>query len=108
MTRIPPADSRHCTFMAVGWQRRGADSATADRCPKMSLKLTNLRQKGHSQRAAARDGHLNARIPAHFGDNAFNGIVAFRAQYKRRARNAFGSNNLAIGRTMSSLIVKLG
>src|SRR5271167_3957726 len=44
----------------------------------------------------------------HFGDSAINGIVVFRAQYMRRARNAFGSNNLAIGRTMSSLIVKLG
>src|ERR1700722_3008510 len=72
--------------MAAGWPRRGADPATAKRCLKITLNVRNLRQKSHNRCAAARQRHLNAGIPAHFSDNAFNGIVVFKAQYGRRAR----------------------
>jgi hypothetical protein len=49
-------------------------------CPKMNQKPKNLRQKGHRQRPALRDKHLSSGIMTDFGDNAFNGIVAFWAQ----------------------------
>jgi hypothetical protein len=49
-------------------------------CSKISRKPDNLRQKGHSQHAAAQDEHLSTGIMADFGDNAINRIVAFGAQ----------------------------
>jgi hypothetical protein len=48
--------------------------------PKISQKPNHLRQKRHSEAAAARDKHLRSGIMADFDDNAINGIVAFRAQ----------------------------
>jgi hypothetical protein len=49
-------------------------------CPKMNQKSKNLRQKRHRQPLALRDRHLSSGIMTDFGDNAFNGIVAFWAQ----------------------------
>jgi hypothetical protein len=49
-------------------------------CPKISLWASNLRQKRHSGRAAARDSHLRSGIMTDFDDNALNEIVAFGAQ----------------------------
>jgi hypothetical protein len=60
------------------------------RCrPKIGQKSKNMRQKGHNYRAASRDKHLSSGVTAYFGDNAFNGIVAFWAQYWRRQRKSF-------------------
>jgi hypothetical protein len=65
-------------------QRDGASVALIRRlgriCRKISRKPHNLRQKRHSKRAATRNKHLSSGIMADFGDNAINGIVAFRAQ----------------------------
>jgi hypothetical protein len=58
-------------------------------CPKMSLKPQNLRQKRHRRPPALRDRHLSTGIIADFGDNGINRIVAFGAQYWRRARKVF-------------------
>src|ERR1700693_6313435 len=72
-------------------------------CPKISRKPDNLRQKRHSKRAATRNKHLSSGSVADFGDNATNGIVAFRAQVWARERKVFDWKC-----TMSSLTVKLG
>jgi hypothetical protein len=58
-------------------------------CPKISQKSKNLRQKSHRMHSALRDSHLSSGIMADFGDNAINGIVAFRAQFWRRAHKTF-------------------
>ena len=55
-------------------------------CPKTGRNATDLRQKRHSGGPAARDKHLSTGIIANFGDNDFNGIVAFRAQCWHRER----------------------
>jgi hypothetical protein len=47
---------------------------------KSAQSLITLRQKRHSQPAAARNRHLSSGIMVDFGDNVINGIVAFRAQ----------------------------
>jgi hypothetical protein len=64
--------------MAAAWRRSGVCFLP---CPNISRKLENLRQKGHRERVAAREGHLSSGIMADFGDNAINRIVAFWAQY---------------------------
>src|SRR5471030_2575441 len=71
---------RRSIFVAAEWLWRGADSAAAPLCPKMSPKPESLRQKGHSQPPAARDKHLSSGIMTDFDDNGLNGIVAFGAQ----------------------------
>jgi hypothetical protein len=58
-------------------------------CPKISHNAENLRQKSHRRLPALRDSDLSSGITADFGDNAINGIVAFRAQSWRRARKTF-------------------
>jgi hypothetical protein len=67
------------------WRLDGSSVALIRRlrhlCPKMSRKPERLRQKRHSQAAAARDNHLSSGIMADFDDNGLNGIVAFGAQY---------------------------
>jgi hypothetical protein len=74
-------------------QRRGSGVARIRRdffsCPKISQKSKNLRQKSHRTHSALRDSDLSSGIMADFGDNAINGIVAFRAQFWRRARKPF-------------------
>jgi hypothetical protein len=50
-------------------------------CPKISRNPQELRQKRHSQPAAARNRHLSSGIMADFGDNEIKKIVAFRAQH---------------------------
>jgi lipoprotein-anchoring transpeptidase ErfK/SrfK len=60
-------------------------------CPKISQKSKNLRQKSHNEHPALRDSHLSSGITADFGDNAINGIVAFRAQFWRRVRQPLRS-----------------
>jgi len=59
------------------------------RCPKIGQKLKNMRQKGHNCPPASRDKHLSSGIMTDFGDNAINGIVAFKAQYWHRLRKTF-------------------
>jgi hypothetical protein len=68
---------RRCTFMAARWPGHGAGPAAAARLPKNEPKTATFAAKKSQLRAAARDKHLSAGIPAHFGDNAINGIVAF-------------------------------
>jgi hypothetical protein len=54
---------------AAGWADSGGGSPP---CPKINRKPRCLRQKRHSRRPAARDGHLSSGSTADFDDNAVN------------------------------------
>jgi hypothetical protein len=61
--------------VAAAWRKFG----NCKPLPKNEPEREGFAAKKSQLRAAARDRHLNAGIPAHFGDNAFNGIVVFGA-----------------------------
>jgi hypothetical protein len=82
-------------------RRGGRDTAVIRRaalaCPETSLNRQRLRQKCHRKPAAARDRHLTAGIMAGFGDNRFNGIVAFVAHCLPPQNAGFDLELVSIG-----------
>src|ERR1700676_4405084 len=79
-----PDDAGGLTADPYLWRLNGSRVALIRRrrhlCPKMSRKPDQLRQKRHSQPAAARHRHLSSGIMTGFNDNGLNGIVAPGAQ----------------------------
>jgi hypothetical protein len=93
---LASTDDAALTFDPHLRRRDGSEVALIRRpgaaCPKMSQKSKNMRQKGHRRRVALRDKHVSSGIVTDFGDNAFNGIVAFEQQCWRLERKTVDRN----------------